>query len=339
VHDQTKLALDGLLQLAADAISPPAKSQVWDVAASASSAAGINYSIFNHVSQKPLNSGKWRLIFIPPVGPRTALAMPGPTTVVPSQFLLMDTVSLSMLGVAQVKKTVQVVQVKITDLFVEGDITDVATPKWENIVTKHMVVAIDLFRKEHGHLVWRLYPESWAPEGRGQSPATGNDDIAEGVYSFQNSSSFLDIPPATSSSIIPLSLSPPYSFPSSGSSWWRIISSVDSSVNSSVQASDAIYQTVINYRSGHAVDLSSSGLLVGRRLGNARDERWRLVAAKDGDTSFAFQDFATYGNGVIVRSGVPAYGLSAETNAVWTVRKVDMALPDGKLVSLISVAG
>ena len=89
---------------------------------------------------------------------------------------------------------------------------------------------------------------------------------------------------------------------------------------------------MINYRSGHVVDLSSSGL-VGRRLGKLQDDRWRLVAAKDGDMSFALQKFTAYGKGVAVESGAVTYGSSAETNALWTVHKLDLDLPDGRLAS------
>ena len=167
VHDKTQLALDEVQQLAIDNISPPAKSQVWDLAPSASSTATINYSIFNHPSQNPLYSGKWRLIFIPPVGPDTALAMPSPMPTIPTQFLLMDTGSLSMLGVSTGNK---LMSVQITDMAEFADLIDNSTPKWDNIVSKHMVNAIDVFRKDHGNLVWRLYPESWAPADGTCSP-------------------------------------------------------------------------------------------------------------------------------------------------------------------------
>ena len=87
---------------------------------------------------------------------------------------------------------------------------------------------------------------------------------------------------------------------------------------------------VTNYRSGHVVDLSATGL-AGRRLGDLKDEKWRLVAAKDGDVSFAFQDFSTYGKGVIPTSNVAAYDFSAETNAVWQISLVNFDPLDGKL--------
>ena len=345
VHDKTVLAINGLQQLAADTITPRIKTQIWNVAPTATSVGGIDYSIFNHSSQNPLLSGRWRLMYIPPETVDTALAIPSPVPRAPTPFLLMDQGSMSLLGLDQNKK---LTTLRISAMALPSEGLDDVAPNWDNVVIRHMVEHIKTFRSDHASLIWRLYPETWAPEdGKRFCFLICSLLTVQGIYSFGRESSFLDIPPFSSSAVSPVSLSPAYSFPSVGSTWWRVASHVDDS-------SGAIYQTVNNYRSGHMLDGSGPELVptpvvpakkqlvpeerlfqvIARRSGDVKAEQWRLVATQDGDASFAIQDFATYGDGVSIQSGVVAYGPSPETDRTWTVRKVgvnwpDIGLPDG----------
>ena len=93
-----------------------------------------------------------------------------------------------------------------------------------------------------------------------------------------------------------------------------------------------IYQTVRNYRSGHSLN-SGNPTLLGRRLGNAKDERWRLVKSLKNPSSVAVQKFITFGQGVVAQSNAAVLGSSPESNTVWTVADADMNVPDGRYLS------
>jgi hypothetical protein len=138
-----------------------------------------------------------------------------------------------------------------------------------------------------------------------------------------SSTTYLDIPETIFASPCPLSLNAAYPFPSIGSEWWRFVSHVDPD-------SGTIYQTVTNYRSGHIID-NSAGSLVGRRSGNTKDEKWRFVSPVEGGLSFAFMDYATLNNGVVVdATGKTAVFAITDSKALlWKLSKVDLGVSDG----------
>jgi hypothetical protein len=148
-------------------IDPQAKSQTWDLVPAATPAADIVYSALNHVSRGPLYSGQWRLLYIPAADQDPALTLPSPTPVLPSQFLLMDMGSLSLLGLDAHQ---QLVLQKASDIGFPSEGLDGVSPPWGNPIVGHMVGNLGEFRKSHALLIWRLYPEGWAPENGIPSP-------------------------------------------------------------------------------------------------------------------------------------------------------------------------
>jgi hypothetical protein len=113
-----------------------------------------------------------------------------------------------------------------------------------------------------------------------------------------------------------------------GSHFWRIKSNVDSN-------SGTIYQTVINYRSGHLID-NSGGALVGRRLGDSKAEKWRFLRPTANSDTFAFMDYSTMNQGIIINTSdgrnLARFGPSTETQFLWKLEKVDLGIIDGKFL-------
>jgi hypothetical protein len=135
---------------------------------------------------------------------------------------------------------------------------------------------------------------------------------------------FLDISPLTASVTSPLSLSAAYPYPSVGSTVWIIKSGVD--------ISGTIYQTITNYHSAHVVD-NAKGVLVGRRLGNLTDEKWRLIGTPDTAPLFQFLDFTQANSGISVDTkGAVALVASLQSPPSWSLTPVDFALPDSMII-------
>lgn len=140
----------------------------------------------------------------------------------------------------------------------------------------------------------------------------------------------MDIPATNFLSPCPIPLVSAYTFPSIGSSFWRIKSNVDSN-------SGTIYQTVINYRSGHLID-NSGGTLVGRRLGDSKDEKWRFLGPTANSDAFALMDYSTMNQGIVVNTSgggnLATFGPSTDTQFLWKVEKVDLGIIDGKFLKV-----
>lgn len=170
----TAITVDSKGSLATVAINPfkmkPEFNQVWKFSSVADKTATINYAIASFASQTALFSGKLRCIAVPPNAANPALFLPNPTPTNPAQFLLMDTQSMTLIGLSSNN---QLSRVKLNTFVVpfSAETLDNDFPPWDNFAVKHMIEHIDRFWKDNSQFVWKLYPDQWnRPNGTSLQP-------------------------------------------------------------------------------------------------------------------------------------------------------------------------